>query len=293
VVSIGNFDGVHRGHAALLARLRAQADSRRAAAVVVTFDPPPLRLLRPNSFQPTLTTLAERCRLIQESGADHVLVLQTTHELLRLSAAEFFNAVLRERLAARGLVEGPNFGFGRDREGDVGLLARYCEAYGLGLDIAPPVYLDGDIVSSSRVRQALLAGEVDAAAHWLGRPYRIEGTVGVGQRRGQQLGIPTANLAHVPTLIPADGVYACRARYGDRSWPAAANVGPNPTFDEQARKVEVHLIGFAGDLYGQALAVEFLARLRATQKFPSPQALLAQMRADIARAREIVRESSQ
>jgi riboflavin kinase/FMN adenylyltransferase len=301
VVTIGNFDGVHLGHASLLARLRAQARRLRVPAVAMTFDPHPLRLLRPERYQPTLTTPADRAGLLHEAGADHVLILHTSPELLQLSAADFFDRVIRRNLRAGGLVEGPNFAFGHNREGDVEMLARLCAQAGLVLEIVPPLQLDGGIVSTSRVRDALSQGQVGTAQRWLGRPYRLTGTVGGGQRRGQQLGFPTANLTHIDTLIPGDGVYAARAAHGpprpqgtgdgpprpQGSFPAAVNIGPNPTFGEQERKLEVHLIGFQGDLYGQLLTVEFLARIRDTRRFESLDLLKTQIQSDVARAREL------
>jgi riboflavin kinase/FMN adenylyltransferase len=294
MVTIGNFDGVHRGHAALLARLKEIATTNGCPAVAVTFDPHPLSILRPELFQPTLTTIEERASLLQNNGADHVVVLRTQAGLLHLSADDFFHRVVRENLQARGLVEGPNFGFGRNRQGNVDLLARYCAEAGMAFEVVQPLAIGGVIVSSSKVRQALLDGNLEMATRFLGRPYRLEGTVTTGQRRGQQLGFPTANLSKIGTLIPKDGVYAVRATphpqplsregRGEIRWPAAANVGPNPTFDEQARKVEVHLIGFAGDLYGQKLSIDFLARLRDTTRFESVEKLRAQLREDVERA---------
>jgi riboflavin kinase/FMN adenylyltransferase len=192
---------------------------------------------------------------------------------------------VRERLAARALVEGRNFGFGRDREGNVQTLARLCGAAGVALTVVPPAEAAGGEVSSSRVRDALARGDVAAAAQLLGRPYRLHGTVGAGRRRGAGLGFPTANLTDLRTLAPGDGVYAARALVGDEAWPAAANVGPNPTFGESQRKVEAHLVGFDGDLYGRPLAVDFLRRLRDTRPFAGPAELRAQLARDVEEAR--------
>lgn len=283
-VSIGNFDGVHRGHVALVAELRRQAGAAKGPAVAVTFDPPPLRLLRPELYHPALTTIADRAGQLEANGADHVLVLRTTSELLQLTADQFFNDVVRGGLAARAMVEGPNFGFGHNREGDVNRLAEMCRHDGLNLAIVPPLEWNGVIVSSSRVRTALLRGDVREAADMLGRPYHLRGTVGTGQRRGHTLGFPTANLERVHTLIPGDGVYAVRVPYRQTIWPGAANVGPNPTFGEQVRKIEVHLIGFDGNLVGQELAVDFVERLRDTRPFAGVGQLVEQLKLDVARA---------
>jgi len=288
VAIIGNFDGVHRGHALLLERARIRAMPRQAPVVAVTFVPHPLQLLRPESYQPALTTLADRAELLHAAGADHVVVLNTERSLLELSAADFFTRVIRDGLKATALVEGPNFGFGRQREGDVETLTRFCAAAGLMLEIVSPLQVDGTVVSSSRIRRSLVAGEVSAATRGLGRLYRLRGIVGVGQRRGAELGFPTANLDAVATIVPGDGVYAVRAwPPGSASYPAATNIGPNPTFGEQDRKIEVHLIGFQGDLYGQPLAIDFLDRIRDTRKFASAAELRDQIRGDVARARDV------
>ncbi|MGH7224367.1 MAG: riboflavin kinase, partial [Gemmataceae bacterium] len=195
--------------------------------------------------------------------------------------------VIQKRLQTRALVEGSNFGFGRGREGDVTTLAKLCESTGIRLSVVPPVILDGIEVSSSRVRAALTIGNVREAASLLGHFYRLHGLVGVGQRRGQQLGFPTANLEQLRTLVPGDGVYAVRVAHEGTMWPSAANVGPNPTFGEDAHKVEVHLIGFQGDLYGRPLAIDFIERLRDTRPFKGVAELREQLRRDIEQARRI------
>lgn len=287
MLALGNFDGVHQGHVSLLSALREKATQLQVPAVVMTFDPHPLLLLCPERFQPTLTTIDERSRLLQAKGADHVLILRTEPELLELSAAVFFDEVIRNRLSAVGMVEGPDFRFGHDREGNVETLRLFCAEVGMLLHIVPPLQLDGVQVSSSRIRQALYDGNVQTANRWLMRPYRLAGIVGRGQRRGVQLGFPTANLTQIATLIPGGGVYAVRAWYQGSAWPAAANIGPNPTFGEQAHKVEVHLIGFDGDFYGQELTIDFLSRLRDTQRFASVEQLLTQIRIDIEAAKRM------
>jgi riboflavin kinase/FMN adenylyltransferase len=287
VLTIGNFDGVHRGHAALLAKLGDEARARSGPAVALTFDPHPLQLLRPEQFQPVLTTVPDRAELLQILGADYVLILRTTWELLRLSPEAFFHDVIQTRLRPQALVEGTNFGFGRNREGTVETLAALCAPAGVSLIIVPPVTTEGARVSSSRIRALLLKGDVRSAALLLGRAYRLRGIVGTGQRRGQKLGFPTANLEQIETLVPADGVYAVRVQHQQRTWPGAANVGPNPTFGEQARKVEVHLIGFEETLYGQTLAVDFLERLRETRPFAGIEQLVAQLRVDVDQARRL------
>jgi riboflavin kinase/FMN adenylyltransferase len=289
-LAVGNFDGVHLGHAALLARLREKARVVAGPAVVLTFDPHPLELLRPGKPLALLTTTQDRSRLLRELGADEVVVLHTTPDLLALTAEAFFTRVIRERFAARAMVEGVSFGFGHNREGNTATLERLCAEADLPLTVVPPVLLDGAEVSSSRIRAALQRGAVEEAARLLGRPYRLHGTVAVGQRRGQTLGFPTANLERISVVAPGDGVYAVSAELDGTVWPGAANVGPNPTFGEQDRKVEVHLIGFTGDLYGQPMAVDFLRRLRDTRPFSGAAELAAQLRRDVEQARNAFEE---
>lgn len=287
-LTIGNFDGVHRGHAELLVELRTQASAIGGPAVALTFDPHPLHLLRPDFQVPVLTTLAERARLLHEAGADHVVILRTTRELLRLGAAEFHERVLRAGLAVQAMVEGTNFAFGRNREGTIDTLTHLCQQTGIRLAVVPPFIWNGEVVSSSRIRAALKRGAVRDAADLLNRPYRLQGRVATGQKRGRTLGFPTANLEEIQTLIPADGVYAVRVTRGATVLRGAANVGPNPTFGEQARKVEVHLLDFEGDLYGEQLAVDFVDRLRDTRPFAGVAELIAQLHADVAQVRQVV-----
>jgi riboflavin kinase / FMN adenylyltransferase len=287
-LTIGNFDGVHLGHAALLSELRRQANAVTGPAVALTFDPHPLQLLRPERFQPVLTTPTDRAELLQANGADHVILLQTTPALLALTADDFFARVVRDGFQVRALVEGENFGFGRNREGNVDKLRSLSSQAKIGFVIVPPVQRGGKPISSSRVRDALLRGDVREAAALTGRLYRLRGTVGPGQRRGQTLGFPTANLVRPETLVPGDGVYAVRVQHEGKTWPGAANIGPNPTFGEQARKLEVHLIGFQGDLYGRSLAVDFADRLRDTRSFAGAAELVEQLRQDVEQARRLI-----
>lgn len=286
-LAIGNYDGVHRGHAALLAELRRQASAVSGPAIALTFDPHPLQLLRPEQFQPVLTTVRDRAELLQTTGADHVIILRTTPALLQLSAADFFERVVRHGIQARAMAEGPNFCFGHDRAGTLAMLESLCGQAGISLAVVPPFSMNDIIVSSSRVRNALLGGNVSEAAELMGRCYRMRGTVGVGQRRGRTLGFPTANLEAVPTLIPGDGVYAVQVHSFGSVWPGAANIGPNPTFGEQARKVEIHLIGFEGDLYGKELAIDFMEKLRDTRPFSGAAELVEQLEKDVVAARNI------
>jgi riboflavin kinase/FMN adenylyltransferase len=280
-VSIGNFDGLHVGHARIVQRLVESAAGEGVGAVVLTFDPHPIQLLRPESAPPLLSTIEDRALWLGELGVDVLLALPTTRELLSLEAEEFFGQVVVEGLDARGLVEGPNFCFGRDRRGDTDVLRVLCQAAGIGLELVDPASCDGEVVSSSRVRAALAAGDVESAGELLGRAYSVRGTVVAGEGRGRELGVPTANLSRIPTLVPGDGVYAGAVEIAGSRHPAAVHVGGNPTFGEPDRKVEVHLLAFEGDLYGQELTVEFLVRVRGTEEFESVDRLREQLAQDI------------
>jgi riboflavin kinase/FMN adenylyltransferase len=287
-VTIGNFDGVHRGHARIIERLLAKAQEVRGPAIVFTFDPHPVRLLRPQAAPPPLTWTDRKAELLGELGASAIIAYPTDDALLQLSPEAFFQAIIQEKLAARSLAEGPNFYFGKGRAGDINTLTRLCDQANISLEVVQPVTIAGEFVSSSRVRAAIGAGDVDLARQMLTRPYRLRGMVTHGAGRGTKIGFPTANLEAIDTLLPAQGVYAARGLTAANIWPAAVNIGPNPTFGEQALKVEVHLIGFSGPLHGQPLEVEFVSRLRGVRQFDSVDQLKAQLALDIAAASEII-----
>lgn len=285
-VAIGNFDGVHRGHAWIVERLLARARAIDGPAIAFTFDPHPLALLRPASLQPLLTQTARKAELLMAIGVDGIVVAHTSRELLNLEPAEFFQQVIQQRLGAKALVEGPNFYFGKNRAGDLSLLQRLCDASAMKLEVVAPLVIDDQIVSSSRVRNLVIAGKVGAANLLLTRPFRLNGRVSYGAQRGRTIGFPTANLEQVATVLPGPGVYVARTTIDDVTYAAAVNVGPNPTFGDQAMKIEVHVIDYAGDLYGRELNVDFLDRLRDVQSFASVAELKAQLRFDVAEARE-------
>ncbi len=289
-VTIGNFDGVHRGHARIVAELLAQAQSVGGPAIVFTFDPHPVRLLRPDAAPPPLTWTERKAELLDSLGVDAMIAYPTDETLLALTPREFFDCVVRGRLAARAMVEGPNFCFGRDRAGDVRLLGELCADAHIPLTVVEPLRIGDGYVSSSRVRDFIRQGDVAAAEQMLTQPYRIRGLVTHGEARGSRIGFPTANVSAIDTLLPAPGVYAGRALVDETIWPAAINLGPNPTFGEQRCKVEVHLIGFAGSLYGRPLEVDFLRRLRDIRPFPSVDELKQQLASDVETSRRIAAE---
>jgi riboflavin kinase / FMN adenylyltransferase len=285
-VAIGNFDGVHLGHRRLIAVLRSEARKLGVPAVVVCLYPHPASVLRPDSAPATLLWPERRARLLAAAGADRVAFLNVDPTLLALSPEEFFERVLVGKLRVRALVEGENFRFGKARRGDVSLLRRMCQDANVSMTAVPLVDDEGSAVSSTRIRVALAVGDVRVAAEMVGRRHCIRGIVRAGARRGRRIGFPTANLASVLGLIPAPGVYSAIARFDDdRSFSAACNIGANPTFDEHAAKIEVHLLNFSEDVYGQAMEVEFVDRIREVKMFKGPDDLVAQINADVERAR--------
>jgi riboflavin kinase / FMN adenylyltransferase len=286
-VAIGNFDGVHRGHIAIVRRLLERAQAVGGPAIVFTFDPHPVRILRPQHCPPPLTWTERKAELLATHGVDWIVAYPTDEALLQLTPIEFFDRIVLNSLAARALVEGPNFYFGHNREGTIDRLRLLATAANISLDIVPPVEVGGVVVSSSRVRDLIRAGNVEQAATLLAAPYRIRGMVTHGAGRGAKIGFPTANLAGIDTLLPAQGVYAGSAHVGNTKWPAAINLGPSPTFGDNNIRVEVHLVGLDEPLYGQPLEVDFLARLRDIRPFDSPDALIGQLHQDIDQVKRI------
>lgn len=288
-VAIGNFDGVHRGHQALVTAAVARARDLSGTAVVLTFDPHPGRVLAPARAPGVLTTPAQKAELVAALGADVMAVLPFDEALSRLTPAEFVSTVLAGSLRARRVFVGAGFRFGHRQSGDVAALAALGDAHGFGLEVIAPVLEAGEPVSSSRVRDALARGDVAGARTLLGRAYAIDGQVVTGDRRGRTIGVPTANLAAENEIVPARGVYAARCRAADGAPHAAVvNVGERPTFGGSATTIEAHLLDFEGDLYGSALRIVFEQRLREEQRFPGVEALVAQIRDDIARARALL-----
>lgn len=288
-VAIGNFDGVHLGHARIVELLLHRAYEVGGPAVVFTFDPHPVRILRPEQSPAPLTWTERKAELLAQLGADWIVAYPTDEALLQLSPSDFFSRIVCNALEARAMVEGPNFYFGHNRAGTIGVLRDLTERAGITLDIAQQVEIDGQIVSSSRVRQLIHEGHVDVASQMLTAPYRIRGIVTHGAGRGAKLGFPTANLEGVDTLLPAHGVYAGRAWIDGHNWPAAINIGPNPTFGEAAGKVEAHLVNYHDALYGKPLEIDFLTRLRGTRTFASADELIAQIRSDVAEVEKTYR----
>ncbi|HEY7063985.1 MAG TPA: bifunctional riboflavin kinase/FAD synthetase [Chloroflexota bacterium] len=293
VAAIGAFDGVHRGHQVLLRDMVARARDLYARAVCVTFDPDPAAVLRPDVPLRALCSTADRERLIGQLGLDEVYVWPFTTAVAQMPP-DAFMADLCARYALVEVWVGVDFGFGRDRSGNVQTLVELGRHHGFGVHARAPI-VDGDRpISSTRIRDLLEAGEVVEAARLLGRPYRLAGEVLGGAQRGRQLGFPTANLVPPPQqVLPAHGVYAGWAELGEERHPSVANVGTRPTFGEEQPLVEVHLLDYAGDLYGRQLAFDFVAQVRPIRRFESLDALRAQIAADVGAARACLTTASQ
>jgi riboflavin kinase/FMN adenylyltransferase len=293
VVTIGSFDGVHRGHQLIIGRAVERARELGVSSCVVTFDPHPSEVVRPGSHPPLLAPHHRRAELMGELGVDAVLVLPFTAAFSQLSPEDFVRQVLVETLHAAVVVEGPNFRFGHRASGNVQLLAELGGRYGFETDLLD-LTVTGSLgesmpFSSTLTRRLVAEGDVSGAAEVLGRPHRVEGTVVRGAQRGRELGYPTANVETLPhTAIPADGVYAGWLTADGERMPAAISVGTNPTFDGTARTVEAYAIDRIGlDLYGLHVSVDFLAYLRGMEKFDTIDALLDRMATDVKQAREL------
>ena len=287
ICTFGNFDGVHLGHQNLISQASDLSEKLAIPCVAITFHPHPAKILRPEKAPVALSTLEQKISFLKKAGADHVLTLNTADGLLDLEAKDFFERVVAESLGAKALLEGPGFRFGKNRTGDANLLDSLCKSAGMQFFEAKPFEMDGGILSSTRIRNALNQGNLDCANRWLGRNYSITGTVVQGAQRGRSLGFPTANLEKISTAIPQFGVYAGFCQWGQSNYPAAIHIGPNPTFGEQAAKVEIHLLGFSGDLYGTPLEIHFLKKIRDIFKFDGKEALIRQLESDIEATRQI------
>jgi riboflavin kinase/FMN adenylyltransferase len=289
-LAIGNFDGVHLGHAALLAEARARAARDGGRSAVLTFTPHPARLFAPDRAPPLITSLERRLELLADAGIDVAIVEPFTRAFAAIEAPAFVRDVLAGALGARDVVVGYDFSFGRDRAGTVTTLRELGATAGIAVAVIPPVSVDGVPCSSTRIRQLVSSGDTAAAARLLGRPFEIEGAVARGAGRGRGLGFPTANVVPEAELRPKLGIYAARALILDgplagTARPAALSVGTNPQFAGDAVTIEAYLLDFDGDLYDRRVRVAVGERLRDERRFESIDALVAQIRADVARVR--------
>jgi riboflavin kinase/FMN adenylyltransferase len=290
VLTIGSFDGVHLGHQSIIAKLVAAAEKRKIPSVVITFYPHPAVLLRgrrPSFYISSPEAKAERLGAL---GVEHVITMNFDHALSCMKAIEFLKWI-KDQLHFQALWVGENFALGNEREGDVGYLNANSEKLEYGLEVVPPVFVDGEIISSTRVREALRAGNVARVGSYLGTPFILRGVVVRGSGRGKQLGIPTANLSVWEELAyPGAGVYACIARINGEDNKAVVNIGVRPTFEEDLEKplIEAHVLNYLGNLYDEELELVFIDRLRDERRFEGPEALLEQIQRDIERAKKVL-----
>jgi riboflavin kinase/FMN adenylyltransferase len=299
VVTIGMYDGVHRGHQKLIGAAVARARAMRRPALLLTFDPHPAEVIRPGSHPAILTSMDRKAELVAELGVDAMCVLPFTQEFMRLPPETFTHTVLVEHLHAAQVVVGDNFTYGHKAAGTVATLTQEGRRFGFAVEdvpLAEDTSDDGEVtISSTYIRACVAAGDMESAARALGRAHRVDGVVVRGDRRGRALGYPTANVETPPfTAIPADGVYAGHLVLRDPSGvaagrhPAAISVGTNPTFQGSRRTVEAFLLDFEGDLYGEHVGIEFAARLRPMAAFPGVEELLAAMARDVEETRALL-----
>ncbi|MDQ5854750.1 MAG: bifunctional riboflavin kinase/FAD synthetase [Actinomycetota bacterium] len=289
VVTIGVFDGVHRGHAQLIGQAVRRARELSVPCVLMTFDPHPSEVIRPGSHPAQLTTLRRRAELVEQLGVDVFFVLPFTVELSRMPADEFVHEVLVERLHVAEAVVGDNFTFGHKALGNVDLLRALGQRFGFTAGGVNLLSQGGLTFSSTYIRSCIDAGDVAAAATALGRPHRVEGIVVRGDQRGRSIGYPTANLSTPRhTAIPADGVYACHFVHRGRALAAAGSIGTNPTFSGRERRVEAFVLDVDEDFYGEQVALDFVDRLRGMWRFDTTEKLVSQIEDDVARTREVL-----
>ena len=277
LLTVGVFDGVHMGHRYLIEKLNQRAQVEDLISGVITFNPHPQSVLHPHNQLPWLSGLEDKLRFLQELHIDLVAVLSFTPELASLSAREFVS-LLKDYLKMRGLMIGPDFALGRGREGDITLLSALGQEMGFSVEVAPPFMIDGELVSSTLIRQALAQGDMIKITKLMGRNFYLAGKVISADKRGQSLGFPTANLDMKPgQALPSDGVYATITWVNGEQLTSVTNIGMRPTFERSKRTVETHLLNYKGDLYGKELKVEFIQKLRDEQRFSSPKGLKAQI----------------
>lgn len=288
LVTIGVFDGVHRGHQQLIGETVRRAHQRGLLSGAITFHPNPRMVLQPGFTLPMLTLLPERVRLIEDLSVDVVVPVTFTRELSQLSAAQFVG-LLREHLRMEGLVVGPDFALGRGREGNVDALRALGEQEGFTVEVVELVNTSEERISSTMIREAVAAGDVARVGVLLGRPYSVEGTVVHGDARGRTLGFPTANIAPaIGKALPADGIYATWAAFNDGRYPAATYIGARPTFDGNERLIEAFLLDFDRDIYGHDVTITLVDRVRGDQRFENAEELAHQMNLDVLRTRELL-----
>jgi riboflavin kinase/FMN adenylyltransferase len=285
VLTVGNFDGLHLGHQKILHDVVERARSRNAVSTVVTFDPPPLKLLRPEAAPPRISTLAQRLEGFSRAGLDAAVVVHFDAEFAKVSPEDFIRKILFEQVGMRGILVGENFRFGHRHVGDTRLLAELGRAEGFHVEIVPPVLCRGEIVSSTMIRREVMEGRVSRAARLLGRPFVLTGGIRRGTGMGSKFVFPTLNLAPEQELLPRQGVYVTETTVEGRLWRSATNIGRRPTFNGASLSVESHLFGFSESRTEGRMEIHFWTRLRDEKKFSGAEELRRQITLDIARAK--------
>jgi riboflavin kinase/FMN adenylyltransferase len=289
LLTIGVFDGVHLGHKYLISRLKELARQQGWLSGVVTFRPHPQEVLSHQAKLPFLTSLEQRINLLKNEGVDAIISLSFSTELARLSSRQFLG-LLEKYLRMRGIVIGPDFALGRHREGDTETLRQLGQEMGFSVTAVPPVIIDGEVVSSTAIRNAIAQGDMKRVQKLAGRPFRLHGRVVSGAKRGTRLGFPTANLGTDPEqALPADGVYVSQAHIDDQTYPSMTNIGKNPTFGGSERTVEIYLLDYHHKLYGRELTVDIIERLRGEIKFNTPEELKKQIAEDVEQGKAILK----
>ncbi len=288
VITLGNFDGIHLGHQKILASVIKRAQRLGAPSLVYTFDPHPLKVVAPHKCPPLIVGLEDKKALIEAAGIEYLVFARFTQELAATAPEEFAREVIVRRLGAVEVLVGENFSFGRGRSGGVGRLKELGRDMGFVVRAVPPCTRGGQMVSSSRIRALICDGKVKKAASLLGRPFFIRGRVVSGDSLGRTLGFPTANIEPAGELIPLDGVYAVMTTLQGARYKGMVNIGRGPTFKGKSRKIEVHILGFKGDLYGEDISVEFMKRLRNEKAFCDGDALIRQIKRDRERVEKVL-----
>jgi len=288
VMTIGNFDGVHRGHKVLFRRVVDWAKKLGGQSVVMTFDPHPLQVLAPSRGPDFITSHGKKLELIEAEGIDVTIVIPFSTDFAQISAHDFVKDLLVDRIGIKGIVVGYDYRFGRNREGDIRLLRDLGGRYGFQVEMVSGIELEGTLVSSTAIRQLIRDGDIREAERLLGRPYEIVGRVVKGRERGRLLGFPTANVDIQKQVPPKPGVYAVEVDIDGETYMGAANFGWNPTFGDPTPSLEVHVLDFDGNLYGKEIAVRFIERIRDERRFSGPEALVAQIHQDVETVRSIL-----
>ncbi|MDA8431923.1 MAG: bifunctional riboflavin kinase/FAD synthetase [Nitrospiraceae bacterium] len=288
IITLGNFDGVHMGHQELVRMVIRRAKETGAASMVVTFRPHPLKILAPEKCPPLISIYEEKIRLFEKLGIDVLVKIPFTVEFAAMTPEDFVKNILCDSLGAKEIFVGYNYRFGKGRKGDVKTLRALGERYGFTVREVEQISLDGEVISSTKIRHLLREGDVEHAAKLLGRTYAITGIVVRGDGRGKGLGFPTANIAPKHAIIPSHGVYAVRLFVRDRLYDGIANIGMRPTFDKKALAIEVHVFDFNEDVYGEDISLYFIRKIREEKKFGSVEALVGQIRTDIGAAKGIL-----